>query len=401
MIFKSNIEQAVHSQKLYIAPPQEVITRDWLSAFKPTGNHIEVISGIRRCGKSTLMKQLIESSGLKTAYFNFEDSRIHGFELSDFTKLEEVLGMEVEAYFFDEIQNVHSWEVFVRQLHDRFAKVYLTGSNAALLSRELGSRLTGRHLRHELFPFSYGEYIRYKNAVPSVDTLNEYILRGGFPEFLGSGNPDVLQNLLKDIVLRDIAIRYSIRNTSLLMDLTLFLLSNIGKEISYNNLRKTFLVGSANTISDYLTWLGEAYLLFYLPRFSWSAKSIATNPRKVYAVDTGLINANSLSFAEDRGRLFENVVFMHLKRNHDSLFYFRNNRECDFVVFDNKRCISLIQVCESLNQDTLGREVEGLREAMDFFSMQEGYIITPGLKDEIGTPNRPIHVLPACEWFLR
>ncbi|MEI6436411.1 MAG: ATP-binding protein [Bacteroidota bacterium] len=400
MILKSNIELAVNVQKLYKSPQQEVINREWLSAFKPTGNHIEVISGVRRCGKSTLMKQLMQASGLKTAYFNFEDARIHGFELSDFTKLEEVLGNEVEAYFFDEIQNVPYWEVFVRQLHDQFAKVYITGSNAALLSKEMGTRLTGRHLRHELFPFSYGEFIRYKQAIPSVNTLYQYILYGGFPEFLETENPDVLQNFFKDIVLRDIAIRYSIRNTRLLMDLSLYLISNIGKEISYNNLRKTFMVGSANTISDYLTWLGEAYLLFYLPRFSWSAKSIATNPRKVYAVDTGLVTANTLSFTEDRGRLLENVVFMHLRRNHDSLFYFRNDRECDFVVFDNKRCSSLIQVCESLNQDTIGREVEGLMEAMDFFSMKEGYIITPGMKDEIGTQDRPIHVMPACEWLL-
>ncbi len=400
MILKSNIELAVNVQKLYKSPQQEVINREWLSAFKPTGNHIEVISGVRRCGKSTLMKQLIQASGLKTAYFNFEDARIHGFELSDFTKLEEVLGNEVEAYFFDEIQNVPYWEVFVRQLHDQFAKVYITGSNAALLSKEMGTRLTGRHLRHELFPFSYGEFIRYKQAIPSVNTLYQYILYGGFPEFLETENPDVLQNFFKDIVLRDIAIRYSIRNTRLLMDLSLYLISNIGKEISYNNLRKTFMVGSANTISDYLTWLGEAYLLFYLPRFSWSAKSIATNPRKVYAVDTGLVTANTLSFTEDRGRLLENVVFMHLRRNHDSLFYFRNDRECDFVVFDNKRCSSLIQVCESLNQDTIGREVEGLMEAMDFFSMTESYIITPGMKDEIGTQDRPIHVMPACEWLL-
>ena len=400
MILKSNIELAVNAQKLYKSPQQEVINREWLSAFKPTGNHIEVISGVRRCGKSTLMKQLMQASGLKTAYFNFEDARIHGFELSDFTKLEEVLGNEVEAYFFDEIQNVPYWEVFVRQLHDQFAKVYITGSNAALLSKEMGTRLTGRHLRHELFPFSYGEFIRYKQAIPSVNTLYQYILYGGFPEFLETENPDVLQNFFKDIVLRDIAIRYSIRNTRLLMDLSLYLISNIGKEISYNNLRKTFMVGSANTISDYLTWLGEAYLLFYLPRFSWSAKSIATNPRKVYAVDTGLVTANTLSFTEDRGRLLENVVFMHLRRNHDSLFYFRNHRECDFVVFDNKRCSSLIQVCESLNQDTIGREVEGLMEAMDFFSMTESYIITPGMKDEIGTQDRPIHVMPACEWLL-
>jgi uncharacterized protein len=398
MILKNDIEQAFQAQQANFKKKGSLIEREFSIRFKPTAKHIEVISGIRRCGKSTLMKQIIQRNDQKTAYFNFEDARVFGFEVNDFTKLDEVIGQGIDAYFFDEIQNVTSWEVFVRQLHDRNEKVYITGSNATLLSKELGTRLTGRHIRHELFPFSYQEFLSYKQLEKEVGTFSEFMLKGGFPEFLDSENPEVLQNILKDIVLRDIAIRYSIRNTSSLMDITLYLLSNIGKEFSYNKIRKTFGIGSANTVSDYLSWLADAYLFFFLPKFSWSARSIATNPRKVYAIDNGLVNANTLSFREDRGRLLENAVFMHLRRMKNSLFYFREQHECDFVVFENKQCKWLIQVCELLNQDNLHREIDGLKGAMAFFKMKEGFVLTLDQNDTLAIDGLKIHIMPVYEF---
>jgi hypothetical protein len=400
MILKRNIELAVEVQQEQLIAKSGIIDRDFSQKFKPTGLHIEVISGIRRCGKSTLMKQILHNRYQKTAYFNFEDARVHGFEVSNFPKLDEVLGTGLDAYFFDEIQNVSSWEIFIRQLHERNEKVYLTGSNATLLSKELGTRLTGRHLRHELFPFSYTEFLRYKLLDNTAASFNLYLTKGGFPEYLDTENPEVLQNVLKDIVFRDIAIRYAIRNTDLLMDITLFLISNIGKEISYNTLRKNFAMGSANTVSDYLSWLVDTYLLFFLPRFSWSAKSIVVNPRKIYAIDNGLVNANTLSFTDDRGRLLENAVYMHLRSKFDSLFYFRANRECDFVVFDKKQCKFVIQVCESLTSDNLNREIEGLQEAMAFFNLEEGYILTLDQKDEISHKTNKIHVIPVYQFIV-
>lgn len=399
MLLKRDIEIAYHEQHEQVETKHGFIERQFMQRFIPAGKHIEVISGIRRCGKSTLMKQLIQARYQKTAYFNFEDARVYGFEVSDFQKLDEVIGKDIEAYFFDEIQNVTDWEIFIRQLHDRNEKVYLTGSNATLLSKELGTRLTGRHIRHELFPFSFEEFLSYKGIENNLDSLNMYLLQGGFPEYLEILKKEVLQNLLKDIVFRDIAIRYAIRNTTSLMDITLYLLSNIGKEISFNNLRKTFSVGSANTVSDYLSWLADAYLLFFLPRFSWSAKSIAANPRKVYAIDNGLVNANTLSFSADRGRMLENAVYQYLRRQGSDLFYFREERECDFIVFRQKECRQLIQVCEVLDQDTFKREVEGLQEAMKFFKMAEGYILTLNQKDSLEIGEYKISVMPVFEFF--
>lgn len=401
MILYKDIDQAYQEQKDWLFLKSGTLPRAFLEHYKPVGNHIEVISGIRRCGKSTLLKQIIHSGYKRTAYFNFEDSRMHGFEVGDFTKLDEVIGKDIDAYFFDEIQNVPSWEIFIRHLHDRDKKVFLTGSNASLLSKELGTRLTGRNVRHELFPFSYKEFLSYKGCENTLESFDYYVRNGGFPEFLDAENPEILQYLLKDVVFRDIVVRYGIRNAGILMEITLFLLSNIGKEFSYNTLRKAFLIGSANTVSDYLNWLGDSYLLFYLPRFSWSLKSVASNPRKVYAVDNGLIRSNTMSFREDYGRMLENLVYIHLRRQKSDLFYFRDTHECDFVVVKNHKCNMLIQVCTELNGDNLKRETGGLLEAMRFFSLNEGYILTTDQRDELNYDQQLIHVLPTREFSIK
>ena len=394
MVLKEDIRLALESQRGQVLLKAGTIPRKFLQKFQPSGNHIEVITGVRRCGKSTLMKQLIRDRYPGAAFFNFEDSRIHGFEVSDFPKLDELIDKDVDALFFDEIQNVPGWEIYIRQLHDQNRKVFLTGSNASLLGRELGTKLTGRHISHELFPFSFEEYLEFTNQAVSASTFDSFLLSGGFPEFLTSGNGEILQNLLKDIVYRDIAIRHGIRNTGILMDVTLYMLTNVGKEFSYNNLRKVFSLGSANTVSDYLSWLHDSYLLFFLPRFSYSAKNTQVNARKVYAIDNGLIRANTLSFTEDRGRLLENAAYMFLRGRFNSLFYFRENRECDFIVFENRACKMVIQVSETLDHDNEQREIEGLLEAMDYFHLSEGYILTRDQEDTLEVKGKVIHVKP-------
>lgn len=400
MVLQSDIQLAFESQRGLLGLSNDVVKRTVNDKFESTGQHIEVITGIRRSGKSTLLKQLTARFG-NIAYFNFEDSRIHGFELNDFQKLDTVIGGGIEAYFFDEIQNVPSWEVFVRQLHDRGEKIFVTGSNASLLSSELGTRLTGRHIRHELFPFSYPEFLSLKNSENHSGAFGQYLTEGGFPEYLKTGNPEVLQNLLYDIVYRDIAIRHGIRNSGSLMDLTLYLVSNLGKEMSYNNLRKMFQFGSANTVSDYLSWLADSYLFYYLPRFSWSARNISVNPRKIYVVDNGIATANTLSFTGDSGRLLENAAYMFLRQQPVAVYYFREKYECDFVVFEKKKCRFAIQVCESLNHDNLKRETAGLLEAMKYFSLQQGYILTRDQDDEIKTNQGIIHVMPLYRFITQ
>lgn len=399
MVLKSDIEQAYVSQQEITRSKVAFVPRTYSNKISGKGKHIEVLSGIRRCGKSTLMKLLMQQIKKPIAYFNFEDARINGFEVNDFQKLDEIIGKGKAAYFFDEIQNIASWELFVRQLHERGEKVYITGSNASLLSKELGTRLTGRHLRHELFPFSFQEFLVFKKLKLTALSFEKYLEQGGFPEYLRDNNPEVLQMLLRDIVLRDIAIRYGIKNSKTLMDLTLYLVSNIGKEVSYNNLKKAFSIGSANSVSDYLSWLEDTYVLFFLPRFSWSAKSVAINPRKVYAIDNGLVNANSLSFTDDKGRLLENLIYLFLRQQQHQLYYFREKKECDFVVFEKNTCKQVIQVCIQLHSDNKTREIAGLLEAMEFFNMKEGYIVTLNQKDKLIVDKKTIHLVPAFEFI--
>lgn len=176
MILKSEIHLAYLLQQTMLKQKRVFTSRVYLDKTKLfSGSHVEVISGVRRCGKSTLMKLIMKKYGASVAYFNFEDPRVYGFEVSDFQKLDEVIGKGKKAWFFDEIQNIPAWEIFVRQLHDRGEKVFITGSNASLLSKELGTRLTGRHIRHELFPFSYKEFLKHKKLTNKSSAFEVYV----------------------------------------------------------------------------------------------------------------------------------------------------------------------------------------------------------------------------------
>ena len=391
MLLKSEIEDVFHAQQK--ALKKELLTsRNYLVENTFKGKQVEVISGIRRSGKSTLMRMIMAHYAPNVVCFNFEDSRIFGFEVSDFKKLDELMGETHPVYFFDEIQNVENWEIFVRQLHERGEKVFVTGSNASLLSKELGTKLTGRYLSHELFPFAYNEFLEHTNQENNLASFENYRKLGGFPEFLDTQNTDVLQTLLRDILFRDIAIRYGIRNTKTLFDIALHLLSNVGKETTYNRLRKTFGIGSTNSVSDYLKWLEDTYILFFLPRFSWSPKSVLVNPRKVYAIDTGFIQANTMSHSADSERLLENMVYLYLRQKNTELFYFREKGECDFVVMEKGNCKQVLQVCEEIHSDNKNREINGLIEAMNFFDLEEGVIYTLDQEDEFVIEGKKIKV---------
>jgi predicted AAA+ superfamily ATPase len=399
MILKSDIAIAFKQQQLLLEGKPNGELREKLAQVNLSKEFVLIITGIRRCGKSTLMQQLINKLQGSVAFFNFEDPRIFGFEISDFVKLDEVIGENTLYYFFDEIQNVNNWEIFVRNLHDKQKVICVTGSNASLLSRELGTKLTGRNIQIELLPFSFKEYLSFKKLKAKEATFRHYLLEGGFPDYLKTGNKEVLQQLFKDIVYRDIIVRHSVRNDKVLMSIALYLISNVGKEFSFTNIKKTFGVGSVNSVMDYISWLEDSYLLFTLPKFSWSLKSVAINPKKVYVIDTGFGDANSLSFSNDTGRLFENAVYLQLRRIYKELYYFREKGECDFVVKEKNKVTYAIQVCAEISQDNLAREVNGLLEALTFFDLEKGFIITMNQEDEIVQDEKKIHLIPAWKWF--
>ncbi|MFH0818195.1 MAG: ATP-binding protein, partial [Candidatus Micrarchaeota archaeon] len=331
------------------------------------------------------------------------DPRAANFEAGDFPKLDAAFREEFGAsgcYFFDEIQNVPKWELFVRSQLDRGKHFAITGSNASLLSRELGTRLTGRHMRHELFPFSYSEYLAFTSAKAGLGTFNDYFLRGGFPEYLSAGKSEILQELFNDILARDIMVRHGLRSGKALRELAAYLLSNTGKEFSYNSLAKTFSLGSVNTAVAFVSYLEDSYLLFTVPKFDYSLKKQSVNPKKVYSIDNGFSNANSASFSSDKGRMLENLVFLELKRQGGEIFYFRQKGECDFLVRQKGKITAAYQACYELSEDNRAREVSGLAEAMARFGLREGLILTNDGEDELRVSGKTILVKPVWKWLL-
>ena len=259
----------------------------------------------------------------------------------------------------------------------------ITGSNARLLSKELGTKLTGRHLDYEVFPFSYREFLSFYKIPASADSLTTFMTKGGFPGYLNIGNQEMLSTLVSNILIRDIFSRYNLRNQEVYRMMVQFLLSNIGKEISFNNLKNVFEVGSASSVMEFMNFLVDAYLIFLVPRYDTSLKVQAKNPRKVYGIYQGLVSFSSVSGSPDRGRLLENTVYLHLRRSRKEIWYFKGKKECDFICRDANNRFSAIQVSLQIGQQNEGREIEGLVEAMDKLNLGEGSIITFDQEDQI------------------
>lgn len=402
MILKETLRNIVRIQRQDLLSADNGIEREKLDEIKIDIPFAIILSGVRRCGKSTLLRQM--SKKIKNFYyFNFEDPKADGFELGDFQRLDEVFHEEYKEsnyYFFDEIQNVQKWELFIRAMLDKGKHFVITGSNASLLSKELGTRLTGRHLRYELFPFSFKEFLKLASKKADITSFQDYFIKGGFPQYLKVGSSEVLQELFNDILIRDISIRYKIRNLRALREMALYLITNVGKEFSYNSLKKIFKLGSVNSAISFVSYFEDSYMLFTVPKFDYSIKKQIINPKKVYSIDNGFSNVNSASFSEDKGRMLENLVFLSLRKKNREIFYFQGNGECDFVIKQGTKITKAIQVCYELNEQNKEREINGLTEALEKFKLKEGLILTYNQEDEFKTDNNVINVIPVWKWVL-
>ena len=402
MIDKETLRKVVKIQREELSLFELGVHREESDKIKIDIPFAVILSGIRRCGKSTLLRQLMEK--IKGYYyFNFEDSRATDFEISDFEKLDEIFHEEYkdqDYYFFDEIQNIPKWELFVRRLIDTKKHVIITGSNASLLSKELGTKLTGRHLTHEIFPFSFKEFISLNKDKLNIKSFERYLIDGGFPEYLKLKRPDILQELLKDVIARDITTRYKIRNQKTLNDLAVYLLTNIGKQFTYNSLKKSFKLGSVNSVTSFISYFEDTYMIFTIPSFDYSLKKMLVRPKKIYSIDNGLSIKNSSSFFDDRGRLLENAVFINLRKRYKDIFYFQENNECDFLVRDGTSITQAIQVCYEINRDNKDREINGLLEAMNKFKLKNGMILTYDQSDKFVIKDKIIKAIPVWKWLL-
>ena len=402
MITKETLKDVIIAQRESLNKLEQGITREKWEDINLQDSFAIIITGIRRCGKSTFLSQILKKQK-KGYYLNLEDPRLEGFELSDFNKAElimkELYG-DKGIFFFDEIQNINGWEKFVRYLIDKKERIIITGSNASLLSKELGTKLTGRHLQIEMFPFSFREFLNMKKENPSIESFNTYLYSGGFPEFLKQENPSILHELLSDVVMKDIAIRFGIKNIHILNKIVIYLISNIGKEFSYNSIKKMLNIKSVQSVINYVSYFENAYLVFTVPRFSYSYKQQQVNPKKVYSIDNGFSYNNSASFSKDKGKMLENVVFLGLRRRFKDILYFQENKECDFVIKEKDKIIRAIQVCFDFNEETKDREITGLVLALKEFNLKEGLILTNNQEDDFIIEGKKITVKPVWQWLL-
>lgn len=402
MITIETLREVIISQREFLNKSERWTPREKGKEIKIEDSFALIITGIRRCGKSTFLNQLLKKQ--KTGYYlNLEDPRLEGFDLIDFNKVEVIMKElygEKGIYFFDEIQNVDRWEKFIRYLIDRKERIVISGSNASLLSRELGTKLTGRHIQIEMFPFSFKEFLDMKRKKPTIESFGEYFYKGGFPEYLKKENPSILHGLLSDVVMKDIAVRFGIKNTAILNKIAIYLISNAGKEFSYNSIKKMFGIKSVQSVINYISYFENAYLVFTLPRFSYSYKQQQVNPKKVYSIDNGFSYNNSASFSKDKGRMLENTVFIGLRKEFKDIFYFQGRNECDFLVKEKDKITHAIQVCFDFNEENKDREINGLMEVLKEFGLKEGVILTYNQTDEFLVEGTKILIKPVWKWLI-
>lgn len=396
------------------------IERDQLAEVQRAATlpHAVIISGLRRAGKSTLLAQLAHRLGAETFYYvNFEDERFLGFAAEDandlYALLIELFG-ERRIFVLDEIQNVPGWEHFVRRFMEMGLKFYITGSNASLLSRELGSRLTGRYVPIELLPFSLSEFVRFRGyALPDLTRLAtadmarlqgflaEYLRLGGVPDALKYPELPLLRTLYDDVIYRDIATRYRIEEVRALKELAFYLMSNPASLVSFNKLKEQLRLGSVTTVKNYIEFLENSWLLFTVNVYDFSVKRQQIAPKKIYGIDTGLLRAIGFSFSPNTGKLLENLVFLALRRRTTAIHYLTTpaGYEIDFYLPETRQ---LIQVSQNMAQPaTRAREVRALMDAMRGLGATQGLILTESEGPPIVDAGMTIEIRALATWLLQ
>ena len=377
---------------------------------------IKLITGPRRAGKSVLALLLLK--GKNFAYLNFDDEQL----LENFNE-DAVMQALLEVYpdfaylLLDEIQNLEHWDVWVSKLYRRGYNLLITGSNAKLLSSEMGTVLTGRYLEIEVLPFSLTECFRFKQQEWAAELpeekaglmlqVEDYMRYGGYPEIINSRGitESYLSFLFDSIILKDIAKRYKIRKTTELYQLATYLVSMFCNEFTYSSLKDELNFSSKSTLQKFCDYLQQTYLFFYLPRYNNKLKLMQKAPQKVYVVDNGFLASSAFQTSENRGRLLENLVFQELLRRKnkvgDNIFYYRsrNDKETDFVVREKFHIKQLIQVCYDMTpKKTEKREVDSITECSGELKCDNLLIITWNQEDVIELDGKTINVVPYYKW---
>ena len=396
------------------------IPRERLTEVEQAKNipHAVIVSGLRRVGKSTLLAQMAHKFGRDAFYYlNFEDDRFLGFQAEDANELYEILVElfgERKTFVIDEVQNIPGWEHFVRRFMEMGFKFYITGSNASLLSRELGTRLTGRYVPIELFPFSFGEFLQFRSQpipyLKQMTTTNKGVLKsvldvylklGGIPDALKYPEFPLLRTLYDDVLYRDIATRHQLEAVSALKELAFFLISNPASLVSFNKLKDRFHLGSVNTIKSYIDYMENSWLVFTLNRYDFSIKRQQIAPKKIYCIDSGLSNAVGFGFSPNTGKLLENLVFLTLRQQAKEIYYYTTpgGFEVDFYLPEKQQ---LVQVTQNLDNPAIReRELRALADAIPSVKVQSALILSDSNEDGFELNGVPVEVHTAAEWLLK
>lgn len=424
---KNRLKNIVLSQKQqkeelitlsYIHRTKEPFAKKWLDS-----RLIKVVLGPRRAGKSVFSLMLLKDRPF--IYFNFDDeivSSMDGLSTDELmTELHAAYG-KVKTILFDEIQNLPNWELFTNRLHRAGYNLVLTGSNAQLLSKELATHLTGRHIPIEILPFNFDEFLRAKKFVihqeyislpqqrgALLNLMENYLVQGGFPDVtVNRIEPrDYLGVLLDALLFKDVVKRHRVKFSTQIGNLAIHLINNFSNLYTVRKLLKALNLKSATTVEKYIAYLDEAYLVFSLLRYSPKSVERIKSPRKVYVVDNGFILAKALQHSPNHGKLMENLVFTELvKRGYQTnrtLFYYktRNDREIDFVLKDGLKVTELVQVCYELTSaDVVEREVKALVEAGKELKVAKLSVLTWNEKREVTKDQLTIQFIPLWEWLL-
>jgi predicted AAA+ superfamily ATPase len=374
---------------------------------------IKVIIGPRRAGKSFFAMHKLSKLG-SFGYANFDDEKI--LEIKDYDEIINTLNSlynKPPHLLLDEIQNLDRWELFVNRLQRQGYNLIITGSNSKLLSRELATHLTGRHLLTNVFPFSFKEFLKLeKKELTSSEIkakLLDYLNQGGYPEPLTKNldHKDYLSTLFNSIIYSDIVKRFRIRSVQAIEDLAIHLISNTAREFSYNSLSKVTKCKSVHTAEKYLGYLEEAFLFFKLSRFSFKTREQIASNKKIYCIDTGFIHAKAFRFSQELGRLYENLVAIQLKKEEmnkrTELYYWKNQgqEEVDFVVKKGLKIKQLIQVCYELDDPKAKeRELRAIIKASKELKCNNLLIITEDKEGAATYKGKRIAYVPLWKWLL-
>ncbi len=421
---EKKILQVITEQKEYIKEfkTEKLVSRKEENLFEFDSSLAQVVIGVRRSGKSTICHKVLIEQNIEYAYVNFDDDRMADIRTEDLNTvlscIYQVYGSDIKYLFIDEIQNVDGWYLFVNRLLRTNVRVFVTGSNAKLLSGELATHLTGRYNEIRLYPFSFSEYCDYhKIDTQSITTkadaerkraFVEYVNDGGFPEIQNLRNKRVyVQSLIEAIVTKDIQKRFKVRNVDTLRKISHHLINNICQEINYDEISKLLNI-TDNTVRKYVDYLRQAFLIQLLTKYSYKSKERIRNA-KSYIIDPGLQNNRDNAFAsENIGWRLENIVYIELLRrcsnNFLDIYYYKANsrsKEVDFVVCNQNKTVELIQVAYDIdNVKTYNREVSSLINASTLLNCDKLSLIAFTNTRDVELKGKIVHIVSATEWLL-